>query len=171
YMTWYTGSDKYSREKLDKDTESIRKYYLDRGYLDFSMDSPQVNITPDREDISINLTVNEGKPYKLRKVQLAGNLMGLNNELQALIEPKPGETYSEERAQKTTDAIKSYLGGLGYAFANVNANPVPDKETQEADLTFFVDPGRRVYVNRINIGGTVRTRDEVIRREMRQQEA
>ncbi|MGX9936435.1 outer membrane protein assembly factor BamA [Advenella kashmirensis] len=171
YMTWYTGSDKYSREKLDKDTESIRKYYLDRGYLDFAMDSPQVNITPDREDISINLTVNEGKPYKLRKVQLAGNLMGLNNELQALIEPKPGETYSEERAQKTTDAIKSYLGGLGYAFANVNANPVTDKETQEADLTFFVDPGRRAYVNRINIGGNVRTRDEVIRREMRQQEA
>ena len=171
FMTWYTGSDKYSREKLDEDSESIRKYYLDRGYLDFSMDSPQVNITPDREDISINMTVNEGKQYKLRKVQLAGNLMGLNDELQALIVPKSGEIYSEALAKETTEAIKNYLGGLGYAFANVNAHPVTDKDTQEADLTFFVDPGRRVYVNRINIGGNVRTRDEVIRREMRQQES
>src|SRR5690606_34733512 len=115
--------------------------------------------------------VNEGKPYKLRKVQLAGNLMGLNDELQALIVPKTGEIYSEALAKESTEAIKNYLGGLGYAFANVNAHPVPDKDTQEADLTFFVDPGRRVYVNRINIGGNVRTRDEVIRREMRQQEA
>ncbi|NLY65681.1 MAG: outer membrane protein assembly factor BamA [Alcaligenaceae bacterium] len=171
FMTWYTGTHKYSREKLEQDSETLKSYYLDRGYLDFTMEPPQVTISPNREDISINMTVTEGEPYTLRKVQLAGDLLDLNTELEALVTPKSGEVFSATKARDTVNAIKTRLGELGYAFATVTPNPVPNPETHEADLTFFVDPGKRVYVRRIDIGGNVRTRDQVIRREMRQQEA
>ncbi|MFC3338986.1 outer membrane protein assembly factor BamA [Paracandidimonas soli] len=170
-MTWYTGTDKYSREKLEGDVERIRSYYLDRGYLEFSAEPPQVTISPDRKDIHITFTLHEGKPYSIRKVGLAGELLGLEDKLQPLLGVKEGETFSAEKTNDTAKAITDYLGSLGYAFANVNPNPVLDSDTQEADLTFYVDPGNRVYVRRIQIGGNVRTRDEVIRREMRQNEA
>ncbi len=170
-MTWYTGTDKYSREKLEGDVERLRSYYLDRGYLEYSAEAPQVTISPDRRDIFITLTIHEGKPYKLRSVKLAGDLLGLNDKIQKLVTVKDGETFSAAKTNATAKAITDYLGSLGYAFANVNPNPVLDREKHEADLTFYVDPGRRVYVRRIQIGGNTRTRDEVIRREMRQQEA
>lgn len=170
-MTWYTGTDKYSREKLEGDIERIRSYYLDRGYLEYSSEPPQVSISPDRQDIFVTLTVHEGQPYTLRSVKLAGDLLGLDAKIQPLIQVKEGETFSAAKTNATVKAITEYLGSLGYAFANVNPNPVLDRESHEADLTFYVDPGRRVYVRRIQIGGNTRTRDEVIRREMRQQEA
>ncbi len=170
-MTWYTGTDKYSREKLEGDIERIRSYYLDRGYLEYSAEPPQVSISPDRHDIFVTLTVHEGEPYKVRSVKLAGDLLGLEDKIQPLVQVKEGETFSATKTNATVKAITEYLGSLGYAFANVNPNPVLDREGHEADLTFYVDPGRRVYVRRIQIGGNTRTRDEVIRREMRQQEA
>ncbi|MBP6017963.1 MAG: outer membrane protein assembly factor BamA [Burkholderiaceae bacterium] len=170
-MTWYTGTDKYSREKLEGDIERLRSYYLDRGYLEYSSEPPQVSISPDRQDIFVTLTVHEGKPYKVRSVKLAGDLLGLDAEIEQLIQVKEGETFSAEKTNATSKAITDYLGSLGYAFANVNPNPLLDRDEQETDLTFYIDPGRRVYVRRIQIGGNTRTRDAVIRREMRQQEA
>lgn len=171
YLTWYTDSDKYSREKLEADMETIRSYYLDRGYLEFSMEPPQVTISPDRQDIFIALTISEGKPYTVKDVQLAGNLLSLDQEIQALVTIKAGEVFSGAKTSATTLAIKNYLGDLGYAFANVNPNPALDRENQTVNLTFFVDPSRRVYVRKVEITGNERTRDSVARREVRQLEA
>jgi len=170
-MTWYTGTDKYSREKLEGDVERLRSYYLDRGYLEYSSEPPQVSISPDRHDIYITFTIHEGQQYKLSSVKLAGNLIGLDDKIQKLVQVKSGEIFSAAKTNATSKAITDYLGSLGYAFANVNPNPVLDRDKHEAALTFYIDPGRRVYVRRIQIGGNTRTRDEVVRREMRQQEA
>lgn len=170
-MTWYTGTNKYAREKLEGDIEAIRSYYLDRGYLEVQIDPPQVSISPDRKDIFVTLTIHEGDQYSLTDVKLAGDLLGLESQLEPLVQAKAGEMFSAEKTNQTVKAISDYLGGLGYAFANVNPNPVLDRDAKTAELTFYVDPGRRVYVRRIEIGGNVRTRDQVIRREMRQQES
>ena len=156
--------------KLEGDLERLRSYYLDRGYLRFSVEPPQVTISPDRKDIRITITVHEGEPYKVRSVKLAGNLLGLDSQINGLVQLKPAET-SAAKANDSAKAITDYLGELGYAFANVNPNPQLDRDKHEADVTFYVDPSRRVYVRRIQIGGNTRTRDEVVRREMRQQEA
>lgn len=171
WLTWYTNTDKYSREKLEGDIDRIRSFYLDRGYLEFSVEPPQVTISPDRKDIFITITLHEGEPYKVREVKMAGNLLGLDKEISDLVKLKPGQTFSAAQANESAKAITDYLGELGYAFANVNPNPQLDREKHEADVTFYVDPSRRVYVRRIQMGGNTRTRDEVIRREMRQQEA
>lgn len=171
FLTWYTDTDKYSREKLEADMESIRSYYLDRGYLEFSMETPQVTISPDRQDIFITITISEGQPYSVTSVKLAGNLLSLDAEIQRLITIKAGETFSGAKSNETSLAIKNYLGDLGYAFANVNPNPVLDRENQTVDLTFFVDPSRRVYVRKVEITGNERTRDSVARREVRQLES
>lgn len=170
-MTWYTKTDRYSREKLEGDIERLRSFYLDRGYLEYSSEPPQVSISPDRNDIFVTLTIHEGEPYTVRSVKLAGDLLGLDDQIQEFIKIKEGETFSAEKTNQTVKEITEYLGDLGYAFANVNPNPVLDRDAHETDLTFYVDPGRRVYVRRIQIGGNTRTRDVVIRREMRQQEA
>ncbi|NYT77287.1 outer membrane protein assembly factor BamA [Alcaligenaceae bacterium] len=170
-MTWYTNTDRYSREKLEGDVERLRSFYLDRGYLEYSAEAPQVSISPDRENIFITYTVHEGEPYTVRSVKLAGELLDLNDKIEPLVNIKAGETFSAAKVNQTVKAITEYLGTLGYAFANVNPNPVLDRATHETDLTFFVDPGQRVYVRRIQVGGNTRTRDEVIRRELRQQEA
>lgn len=170
-MTWYTGTNKYSREKLEGDLEAIRSFYLDRGYLEFSMEPPQVTISPDRKSIYITVTLNEGEPYTVRSVKLAGELLTLEDQIRGLIKVKEGETFSAAASNASVNDITDYLGSLGYAFANVNPNPQLDREAKEADLTFYVDPGRRVYVRRIQIGGNTRTRDVVVRREMRQQES
>ncbi|ARP81484.1 outer membrane protein assembly factor BamA [Bordetella genomosp. 8] len=171
WLTWYTDTDKYSREKLEGDVERIRSFYLDRGYLEVAVEPPQVTISPDRKDIYITYTLHEGEPYKVRSVKLAGNLLGLDKQIDALVQVKAGETFSAAKTNDSAKAITDYLGELGYAFANVNPNPQLDRAKHEADLTFYVDPSRRVYVRRIQIGGNTRTRDEVIRREMRQEEA
>jgi outer membrane protein insertion porin family len=171
WLTWYTKADQYSRQKLQADTETLRSYYLDRGYLEFSVEPPQVTISPDRKDIYVTITINEGKPYKVSDVKLVGDLLGLDDDLRKLITVKPDETFSAAKVNASGKAITDYLGDLGYAFANVNPNPVIDREAKTAELVFFVDPNRRVYVRRINVGGNVRTRDNVIRREVRQSEA
>src|SRR5688572_10842258 len=170
WLTWYTKQDQYSRQKLTADLETLRSYYLNRGYLDFTIDSTQVSITPDKQDIYITVNVTEGERYTISDVQLGGQLLLPTEELQRLIRIKPGEIYSRERLVESVKAINDRLGNDGYAFANANPVPKVDKEKRTVALTLIVDPGRRVYVRRINIGGNTRTRDEVIRREMRQLE-
>ena len=171
WMTWYTKADQYSRQKLQADIETLRSYYLDRGYLEFNVDTPQVTISPDRKDIFITLSVTEGDPYRVSDVKMGGDLLGLDEDLRRLIDLKPGELFSAAKVNASSKAITDQLGNLGYAFANVNPNPVLDREKKQAEITFFVDPNRRVYVRRVNIGGNTRTRDVVVRREMRQYES
>ena len=171
WLSWYTDSDKYSREKLERELETLKSFYLDRGYLEYKAEPPQVTISSDRKDIFITLTISEGKPYKIASVNLAGNLLGLEAEVNELVQVKAGEIFSGAKTNATAKSITDYLGGLGYAFANVNPNPMLNRETQTADLTFYVDPSRRVYVRKIQISGNHLTRDEVVRREMRQPEA
>src|SRR5690606_16431681 len=150
--------------------ESLRSHYLDRGYLEFSIDSTQVTISPDKKDIFISVSITEGPKYTVSDVKVAGELLLPEAEILKLITVKPGETYSRTRIAESTKNISDRLGNDGYAFANVNAAPDLDRSKNQAAFTFFIDPGRRVYVRRINIAGNNRTRDEVIRREMRQLE-
>jgi len=170
WLTWYTKNDRYSREQLSADLEELRSHYLDRGYLDFSIDSTQVSISPDKEDIFITINVTEGEQYTVSAVRFAGDLVLPEEDYQDLVEIRPGDVFSRAKLTETTDAVMDKLGNEGYAFANVNASPEVDEENREVAFTIYVDPGRRVYVRRINIGGNVTTRDEVIRREMRQME-
>jgi len=167
-LTWLTKEDQYSKQKLGGDLESLRSYYLNRGYLEFSIESTQVSITPDMQDIYITVNIVEGPKYDVSEIKLAGELLVPEEELRTLIKLSAGDTFSREKLTESIKLITDRLGDDGYAFANVNASPQLDKEKQQVAFTFFIDPGRRVYVRRINITGNSRTRDEVIRREMRQ---
>ncbi|SFU31530.1 outer membrane protein assembly factor BamA [Nitrosospira multiformis] len=167
-LTWLTKEDQYSKQKLGGDLESLRSYYLNRGYLEFSIESTQVSITPDMQDIYITVNIIEGPKYDVSEIKLAGELLVPEEELRKLIQLSAGDTFSREKLTESIKLITDRLGDDGYAFANVNASPQLDKEKQQVAFTFFIDPGRRVYVRRINITGNSRTRDEVIRREMRQ---
>jgi len=170
WLTWYTKNDQYSKQKLQADLETLRSFYTNRGYLEFAVDSTQVSITPNKEEIYITVNITEGPRYTFSDVRLAGELLLPEAELQRLISVKPGEVYSREKLTQTAKAISDRLGSDGYAFANVNAVPEVDRAKREAAFTFYIDPGRRVYIRRINISGNARTRDEVIRRELRQLE-
>jgi outer membrane protein insertion porin family len=170
WMTWWSKHDQYSRQKLSADLEVLRSHYLDRGYLEFNVDSTQVTISPDKKDIFISISITEGPKYTVSDVKVAGELLLPEAEILKLITVKPGEVFSRAKISESTKNISERLGNDGYAFANVNAAPVLDKAKNQAAFTFFVDPGRRVYVRRINVAGNNRTRDEVIRREMRQLE-
>jgi outer membrane protein insertion porin family len=170
WLTWYTKNDQYSKQKLQADLETLRSYYTNRGYLEFTVESTQVSITPDKEDIYITVNIAEGPRYTFSDVRLAGELLLPEAELLRLITVKPGEVYSREKLTQSAKAISDRLGSDGYAFANVNAVPEVDRPNRQAAFTFYIDPGRRVYIRRINISGNARTRDEVIRRELRQLE-
>ncbi len=170
-LSFYTGGDQYSKQKLSADLETLRSFYLDRGYINFSINSTQVSITPDKKDIYITINVTEGDKFTVRDVKLAGDLVLPEAELEALVAVKPGEIFSRKSATDTTTKLIERLGDEGYAFANVNAIPEIDQAGKQVGLTFFVDPGKRVYVRRINVAGNTKTRDEVLRREMRQLES
>lgn len=170
WLTWYTKHDQYSRQKLAGDLESLRSFYLNRGFLDFNIDSTQVSITPDKKDIYITVNISEGEKYTVSEVKLAGQLLLPEEELSKLIQLKPGDVFARDKLTQSTKAIADRLGNEGYAFANANAVPQVDKEKRQVAFTILLDPGRRVYVRRINIAGNTKTRDEVIRREMRQLE-
>ncbi len=171
WLTWLNKNDQYSKQKLSADLENLRSFYLNRGYLEFTIESTQVSITPDKKDIYITINVNEGPKYIVSDIQLAGELTAPEEEVRKLIKIQPGEVFSREKLTVATKAIGDKLGDEGYAFANVNAVPKLDKEKHEVGFTFFVDPGKRVYIRRINVTGNTRTRDEVVRREFRQMEA
>ncbi len=171
WLSWFTKDDQYSKQKLSGDLEKLRSYYLNRGYLEFNIDSTQVSITPDKEKIYIGINLNEGPVYKLGDIKFAGDLKIPEEEMRSLLLFKPGETFSRQRIVDSVKAINDRLGNDGYSFANINPVPDLDKDKKIATFTLFVDPGRRVYVRRINVQGNSRTRDEVVRREMRQMEA
>jgi outer membrane protein insertion porin family len=171
WFSWYTKNDLYAKDKLTTDLENLRSYYLDRGYLEFNIDSTQVSLSPDKKDMYLTLTLHEGEPYTVSGIHLAGNLLNREPELMKLITIKPGDRFSAAKLKASTKALVDKLGEYGYAFATVNALPQIDQERHKVDLTLQVDPSRRVYVRRINIEGNTRTRDEVIRREMRQMES
>ncbi|HJW54469.1 MAG TPA: outer membrane protein assembly factor BamA, partial [Burkholderiaceae bacterium] len=168
WFTWYTKADQYSKQKLSGDIEALKSFYLNRGYIEMQVESTQVSITPDKKDIYITININEGEKYTVSNVKLEGNMFGREQELKSLISLKPGNVYSGEKLADSVKKISDRLGNFGYAFANVNANPEIDREKKEVAFTMLIDPGKRVYVRRINIAGNTRTRDEVIRRELRQ---
>ncbi len=168
WFTWYSKNDQYAREKLAGDLEALRSFYLDRGFLEFAIESTQVSISPDKERVEITIDVHEGQPFRVSEVRFGGELLGREQEFAELVALKPGDVFSGSKLTESTNRISERLGGLGYAFANVNAVPDVDREKQQVAFDILVDPGRRVYVRRIDIAGNLRTRDEVIRREMRQ---
>lgn len=171
WFSWYTKRDLYSREKLAADLESIRSFYMNQGYLDFKIDSVQVSIAPNKSDVYVTINMTEGEKYTVNDVRLTGDLLGLDNELQALVTLQKGEMYNAEKVKNVSTAITDKLATLGYAFATANASPISDAAGRTVDIVYTVDPGRRAYVRRVNITGNNRTRDEVIRREVRQYEA
>jgi outer membrane protein insertion porin family len=171
WLTWYTKSDRYSRQKLNADLETLRSYYLNRGYLEFAVTSTQVTISPDKQSIAVIITVSEGQPYTVTEVKLEGEYFGRENDFKSLIRIKPGEPYRASAVADTTRAFSDLFGTWGYAFAHVEARPEIDRATGQVVVVLVADPQRRVYVRRVNVAGNTRTRDEVVRREFRQFES
>jgi outer membrane protein insertion porin family len=170
WLSWYRQDDRYAKEALNADLETLRSYYMDRGYADFTITSSQVAIGPEKQDIFITVNVKEGEIYRISDVKLAGALRVPESELQRLIFMHPGETYSQRLITQSTEAIRARLGLDGYAFAKIDAVPKLDAQGGQLGLSLVVDPGNRVYVRRVNFLGTSSVNDEVFRREMRQLE-
>lgn len=171
WSSWYTRRDLYSREKLAADLETIKSNYLNQGYLDFKIDSVQVSIAPNKSDVYITINVTEGEKYTVSGLKLAGDMLGLEKDLEPLLTIKPGETYDASRVNAISKAIVDKYSTIGYAFASATPNPIADPGKDTVEVVYTVDPGRRAYVRRVNITGNTRTRDDVIRREVRQYEA
>ncbi len=171
WLTWYTKSDQYARSKLNADLETIKAYYLNRGYLEFKIESTQVAISPDKQDISIAINVTEGPRYVVTGVKLEGDYLGKEATFRKLVTIKPGEAYRAEDVATTTKAFNDRFAAFGYAFARVDFKPELNREKGQAVAVLVAQPQRRVYVRRVNVAGNSRTRDEVIRREFRQFES
>ena len=171
WLSWYTKSDRYSRAKLNGDLETLRSYYLQRGYLEFRVDSTQVAISPDKQDISITLNVTEGERFVVSGVKLEGNYLDREDEFKSLVSIQPGEPYNADKVTETTKAFSDHFGNFGFAFARVESVPEIDRATNRVNIVLRAEPSRRAYVRRIQVSGNNRTRDEVIRREFRQYEA
>lgn len=170
WLSWYRQDDRYSREELSGDLEKLRSWYLDRGYANFEIDSTQVAIAPDREDMFITVNVKEGEVFRISDVKIAGNLVVPEAELLALVQVRRGDVFSQRMLTATTELMAFRLGQDGYAFAKIDPVPQLDPETKEIGITFLVDPGQRAYVRRINFSGSTGINDDVLRREMRQME-
>ncbi|MGZ5275423.1 MAG: outer membrane protein assembly factor BamA, partial [Caldimonas sp.] len=171
WLNFYLKGDRYSRAKLNADLETLRSYYQNRGYLEFEVESTQVAISPDKQDITITINVKEGQPYTVTAVKLEGEYLGKEDEFRSLVTIKPGQAYRGEAVAETTRAFVDRFGTFGYAFAKVDSRPEIDRATGRVVVTLVADPQRRVYVRRINVAGNTRTRDEVVRREFRQLES
>ena len=171
WFSWFTKDDQYSKQKLSGDLEKLKSYYLNRGYLEFNIESTQVSITPDKEKIYITVNIAEGPVYKITDIKFQGELKITEAEMRSLLLFSPGETFSRQKIVDSVKRISDRLGNDGYSFANINPVPDPDRVNKTASFTMFVDPGRRVHVRRINVQGNSRTRDEVVRRELRQLES
>jgi outer membrane protein insertion porin family len=171
WLSWYSKDNLYSKQKLTADLETIRSYYLNRGYLEFVIESTQVSITPDKKDIYLTISIREGNKFTVKNISLAGELLGKEKEFQSLLTIKPGETFSSAKLAEGTKAIAEKLGSYGYAFAVINPQPDIRRDLNEVDITLVVNVGRRVYVRKVEITGNAKTRDLVIRREMRQFES
>lgn len=170
-VSFFSGKSSYSKQILAGDLEKLKSYYLDRGYINFTIDSTQVSLTPDKQDVYITINLTEGEQYTVSEMKLAGDLVVGEDEITKLLVINKGEVFSRSKAAQSTQAVSDRLAESGYAFANVNLIPEIDKDSRTVALTLFVDPGKRVYVRRVNISGNNKTRDEVIRRELRQLES
>ncbi len=171
WLSWYRRDDQYSREKLSGDLEKLTNYYLDRGYVDFNIESTQVAISPDKTDMTIGASVTEGEIYSISKVLVSGDTILPVAEVEKMLLVEPGQTFSRRRLEMTADGITAVLGNIGYAFAAVNPVPDIDREKNEVAINFVVDPGPRVQVRRIIFKGNDTTADPVLRREFRQFES
>ncbi len=170
WLSWITKDNQYSKQKLTGDLEKLKAFYQNQGYMEFRIDSSQVSISPDKQDMYLIVNVHEGKKFSVSDIKLAGDLKAPEEELRKLILIKPGDVFDNEKVTQSVKALSERLGNEGYAFANVNVLPDIDHDKQTAAFTFFVDPGRKTYVRRVNIAGNTKTRDEVVRRELRQLE-
>ena len=170
FWSWITSSDQYSKLKLSADLETLRSFYLDSGYINFNIDSTQVSITPDKKDVYITINITEGNQFRISDIRMTGEILVPKEELFGLVVIGHGDIFSRQKITETSSNISDWLGNEGYAFANINAVPEIDDEKKEVALTFFLDPGKRVYVRRINFKGNTNTEDQVLRREMRQLE-
>ena len=170
FWSWITSSDQYSKQKLSADLETLRSHYLDNGYVNFNIDSTQVSITPDKKDVYVTINITEGNQFRVSDIRMTGEILVPQEELFGLVAINHGDIFSRQKITETSTNISDWLGNEGYAFANINAVPEIDDENKEVALTFFLDPGKRVYVRRINFKGNVTTEDQVLRREMRQLE-
>jgi outer membrane protein insertion porin family len=170
-MTWYSKTDRYSRTKLNADLEKLRAYYVNRGYLEFAIESTQVTISPDKQTISVAISIKEGQPYTVTSVRLEGDYLGKEKEFQAFVLLRTGQPYRGDAVTDTTKRFQDLFGLYGYAFAKVESRPEIDRATGQVAVVFAAEPQRRVYVRRIDVAGNTRTRDEVVRREFRQLES
>lgn len=171
WMSWYTKSDRYSRTKLNADLESLRSYYLARGFLEFRIDSTQVAMSPDKQEMAITINITEGERFVVSGVRLEGNYLDKDDEFKALVKVSVGQPYNAETVAETTKAFTDYFGKFGFAFARVEVKPEIDRQNNRVQFVLQAEPSRRAYVRRIQVAGNNRTRDEVIRREFRQLEA
>ena len=171
WMSWYTKSDRYARNKLNADLEALRSYYLQRGYLEFRVESTQVAISPDKQNIGLTVNVHEGDQYVVSGVKLDGNFLDRDDEFKSLVKIKPGEPYNADQVAETIKAFTDYYSNFGFAFAKVEAVPEIDRANNRVNIVLQAQPSRRAYIRRISVSGNNKTRDEVIRREFRQFEA
>ena len=171
WLSWYTKSNHYARTKLNADLETLRSYYLNRGYLEFKIDSTPVAISANKQDISVTINVTEGERFVVSGVKLEGNYLSRENEFKSLVKITPGQAYNADEVAQTIKKFTDYFGNFGFAFARVEARPEIDRSNNSVTLVLQADPSRRAYVRRVNIAGNNTTRDEVIRREFRQMES
>lgn len=171
WMSWYTKSNRYSRTKLNADLETLRSHYLTRGYLEFKLESTQVSILPNKTDIAITINISEGARFEVSSVRLEGNFLGRDDEFKSLVSIRPGQAYNADEVAKTNKAFIDYFGNFGFAFARVEARPEVDRINNRVAVVLQADPSRRAYVRKINLAGNNRSRDIVVRRELRQFEA
>jgi outer membrane protein insertion porin family len=170
WLSWYKQDDRYSRESLTGDLEKLRSYYMDRGYANFQIESTQVTIAPEKDDMYISVNVSEGEVFKVSDIKIAGTMVVPEEQLRRLLLIKPGDTYSRKQVTSTQQLMSYRLGADGYAFAKIDPVPTPDNDKKTVALTFFIEPGNRVYVRHINFNNTTAINDETLRREMRQLE-
>lgn len=171
WLSWYTKSDRYSRSKMAADLETLRSYYLTRGFLEFNIESTQVALSPTKNEMALTINITEGKRFVVSEVKLEGDYLAKDDDFKSLVTVVAGEPYNADKVNETTKAFTDYFGAFGFAFARVEAVPTIDRENARVALTLQAQPSRRAYVRRINVAGNTRTRDEVIRREFRQFES
>ncbi|MBK7502188.1 MAG: outer membrane protein assembly factor BamA [Polaromonas sp.] len=167
-LSWYTKSDRYTKAKLNADIETLKSYYLSRGYLEFRVDSNQVDISADKKDVIITINVTEGERFVISGIKLTGNYLGKEAHFKSLVQIAVDQEYNADKIAQTNRAFTNYFGDFGFAFARVEVKPEIDRKNNKVALTINAEPGQRAYVRRINIAGNNKTRDEVIRREFRQ---
>ena len=171
WLSFFTNDDKYSREKLTGDLETLTSYYMDRGYLQFRIDSTQVSVSPNKKEVYITANISEGEKFTISSVDLSGDLVLPEEDLQRFLLVSEGQVFSQQLVTSSEEYMTRRLGDEGYNFAKVTGIPEINQEDNTVEMKFFVDPGKRTYVRRISFEGNQKTADDVLRREMRQMES